>query len=165
MVCLIFHTVIIINWKNWKITAKLYFENLSIFLIKANVHTCQDSLSPCSFLFAFQGPPPSPTQRTYFLNAPFRNLQAYSEPCVILAYSQPSYIPSPGIFRTGSMFKTMWNFDQAHSGPCENSLFRHYSAVFRHIQNLLWSLHMPKPGIFGILEYTEPFHNCTPSSI
>ena len=164
MVCLIFHTVIIINRKNWKITAKLYFENQYFF--NKSERTYMPGLPPpCSFLFAFQGPPHSPTQRLYFLNAPFRNIQAYSGPCVTLAYSQPSYIPSPGIFRTGSMFKTMWNFDQAHSGPCENSLFRHYSAVFRHIQNLLWSLHMPKPGIFGILEYTEPFHNCIPSSI
>ena len=60
------------------------------------------------FVFVrFSRTTPPPTQRKYFLNAPFRNIQAYSEPCVTLAYSQPSYIPSPGIFRTGSMFKTM----------------------------------------------------------
>ena len=34
MVCLIFHTVIIINRKNWRITTKLHFENLIIFLKK-----------------------------------------------------------------------------------------------------------------------------------
>ena len=34
MVCLIFHTVIIINRKNCRITTKLHFENLSIFLKK-----------------------------------------------------------------------------------------------------------------------------------
>ena len=34
MVCLIFHTVIIINRKNWRITTKLHFGNISIFLKK-----------------------------------------------------------------------------------------------------------------------------------
>ena len=34
MVCLIFHTVIIINRKNWRITIKLHFENLSVFFLK-----------------------------------------------------------------------------------------------------------------------------------
>ena len=34
MVCLIFHTVIIINRKTWRITTKLHFENLSVFLKK-----------------------------------------------------------------------------------------------------------------------------------
>ena len=34
MVCLIFHTAIITNKKNWRITIKLHLENLSIFLKK-----------------------------------------------------------------------------------------------------------------------------------
>ena len=34
-----------------------------------------------------------------------------------------------------------------------------YSGLFMHIQNLLSPSHMQKPDIFGILEYTEPFHN------
>ena len=34
MVCLIFHTVIIIHLKNLRITIKLHFKNLSIFLKK-----------------------------------------------------------------------------------------------------------------------------------
>ena len=37
---LIFHTAIKINSKNWRITITLHFENLSIFVNKANVHTC-----------------------------------------------------------------------------------------------------------------------------
>ena len=37
MVCLVFHTVIIINRKNWRITTKLPFENLSIFF-KSQTH-------------------------------------------------------------------------------------------------------------------------------
>ena len=50
--------------------------------------------------------------------------------------------------------------------PCEtltmhiqNFAKRHYSVIFRHIQNLNQK-HMQKPGILGILEYSEPFHNC-----
>ena len=51
MVCLIFHTVIIINRKNWRITTKLHFENFNIFY------------EPSLF----------PTQRTYFLNDPLHS--------------------------------------------------------------------------------------------
>ena len=61
MVCLIFHTAIIINRKqdiinrkNQRVTIKLNFGNLSIFFKKENVHTCQDPASPCSFLFPFK---------------------------------------------------------------------------------------------------------------
>ena len=53
MVRLIFHTAIIINRKNWRVTIKLHFENLSIFFLKANVYM-PGPPSPCSFLFAFQ---------------------------------------------------------------------------------------------------------------
>ena len=61
MVCLIFHTAIIVYRKNWKITIKLYFENFRFFLKKANVHVSTLGLplvlgpsSPCSFLVTFQ---------------------------------------------------------------------------------------------------------------
>ena len=36
---------------------------------------------------------------------------------------------------------------------------RHYSAIFRHFQNLEQPLHMQKPDILRILEYSEPY-NC-----
>ena len=49
MVCLLFHTVTIINRKNWRITSKVHFENLSIFLKKRIYHI----LGP---------PPPSPSK-------------------------------------------------------------------------------------------------------
>ena len=53
MVCVIFHTAIIINRKNWRITVKLHFEDLSIFLKKkANMYA--RTPNPCLFLFAFQ---------------------------------------------------------------------------------------------------------------
>ena len=47
----------------------------------------------------------------------------------------------------------------------QNPAIGHYSARFRHIQNLVQHLHMQKRGILGILEYSEPFHNCTPRHI
>ena len=47
----------------------------------------------------------------------------------------------------------------------QNPGIGHYSAVFRHVQNLVQRLHMQKPGILGILEYSEPFHNCIPTHI
>ena len=65
------------------------------------------------------------------------HIKAYSAPSVTLAYSQPCHIPSPGIFRTGGIFNTLWNFDQVYSKPCQsqNELFRHYSAIFRTLCN------------------------------
>ena len=39
MVCLIFHTAIIINRKNWRIIIKLHFENLRIFFLKKRTYT------------------------------------------------------------------------------------------------------------------------------
>ena len=48
-----------------------------------------------------------------------RQIQAYSVlSSVILSYLQPSHILRLGIFRTGGIFKTLWNFDQAYTEPC-----------------------------------------------
>ena len=47
----------------------------------------------------------------------------------------------------------------------QNPSIGYYSAIFRHIQNLVQRLHMQKPGILAILEYSELFHNCIPSHI
>ena len=96
--------------------------------------------------------------RTY--SGLFRHMQQAL--CVTLAYSQPCHILSLGIIRTGNILKSLQNFDQAYS-KCwhsQNSLFRHYSAILRHIQNLAKHMCMQKPDIFGIPEYSEPFHNC-----
>ena len=62
MVCLIFHTVIIINRKNWRITTKLHFGNISIFLKKQ------------TYAHARTTPPPSPSKYNLLdteLNSPF----------------------------------------------------------------------------------------------
>ena len=75
MVCLIFHTVIIINRKNWRITIKLHFENLSKFFFKKRTTHMLGPPSPSSFLFALQWPPSSPPQRMYFLNDPLHDLK------------------------------------------------------------------------------------------
>ena len=103
MVCLIFHTAIIINSKNWRITVKLYFENLSIFFRKANLHTC--SPSPCSFLFAFQWSP-SPSQWTYFLNDPklFAKNFSYNSN---LGISLPFYLSRTNL-KLHNISKTPW---------------------------------------------------------
>ena len=44
----------------------------------------------------------------------------------------------------------------------QNPALRHYSAIFRHIQNLVQRLHTQKPDILGILKHSESFHNCNP---
>ena len=56
---LIFHAAIIINRKNWSITIKLNFENLTIFLKKSERTHMLWPPSPCLLLFAFQCPLPS----------------------------------------------------------------------------------------------------------
>ena len=94
-------------------------------------------------------------------SALLRHIHAHSAPCVTLAYSQHCHILSVGIFRTAGLLK-----------PCE-TLTRHiqnpptgpYSAIFKHIQNLRQRFHLQKPGILGILEYSELFHNCIPTHI
>ena len=40
-----------------------------------------------------------------------------------------------------------------------------HSAILKHIQNLVQHLHMQKPDILRILEYSEPFHNNIPTYI
>ena len=47
----------------------------------------------------------------------------------------------------------------------QNPAIEHYSAMFRHIQNIVQHLHTRKSGILGILEYSEPFHNCIPMPV
>ena len=82
----------------------------------------------------------------------------------LLTYTKPCYIPGPGIFRTGGIFKTMWKYDQKYSELCNspNSLFRHYSAIFKTLCNgciYAETWHVPHPVIF------RTFHNCNPTHI
>ena len=75
MVCLIFHTAIIINRKNWRITIKLNFENVSI-CFKKSERTHARTIPPPSPLLVFVrfSMTPSPLSTTYFLKDP---LQAF----------------------------------------------------------------------------------------
>ena len=61
---------------------------------------------------------------------------------------------------------------EAYLKPCktlawhiQNPAIGHYSVIFKHDQNLVQRLHMEKPGILGILEYSELLHNCIPTYI
>ena len=81
----------------------------------------------------------------------FRLILTYSAICITFAYSQPCHILSHGIFRT-----------EAYLEPCktltrhiQNPVIWHYSAIFRHIQNLVQRLHIHKPSIIGILEIQD----------
>ena len=93
-----------------------------------------------------------------------RHIQAYSAPCVTLAYSQPCHILNPDIFRTAGVFKTMRNVDQTYLEALSQALFNHiqvYSEPCVYSEHL----HMQKPDILGIPEYSELFHNCIPTQI
>ena len=48
---------------------------------------------------------------SYAYYGTFGRIQVYKAPCVILTYSQPSHIPSPGIFKNRAIFKTQQIFD------------------------------------------------------
>ena len=95
-----------------------------------------------------------------------------SHPGHIQAYSSIfSTLYNPRIFTVLSYFEP-WHLEPwAYLKPCEalarhriqNPAMGHYSVIFRHIQNLMQCLHMQKPGILGILEYSELFHNCIPT--
>ena len=62
-------------------------------------------------------------------------IQIYSESCVVLAYSEPSYIQNSGIFRIRGILRTLA-----------------YSKTW-HIQN---RTHIQNPGIFRTLAYSKP---------
>ena len=62
-------------------------------------------------------------------------IQAYSEPCAILAYSELWYIQNPGIFKTRGIFRTLV-----------------YPKLW-HIQNQRL---LQNPGLFRTLGYSEP---------
>ena len=68
------HTAIIINRKNWRITIKLHFGNLSIFFLKSQRTHMLGPPPSVRFCLLFKDPP-SPPQGTYFLNDPFGNFQ------------------------------------------------------------------------------------------
>ena len=102
----------------------------------------------------------------------FRFIQAYSELCVTLIYSQSCHTPSPVTLRTRGIFKTLSNFDQAQSITLPYSgIFRNlcYPHICRNliylescnIQNLfiiasLWTIKIQNPGILTFLQYSEP---------
>ena len=73
----------------------------------------------------------------------FRLLQAYSAPCVTLAYSQPCHIVSPGIFRTGRLSK-----------PCEK--------FTRHIQNPAMGITQPYSEPYATFAYAKTWPTQNP---
>ena len=85
----------------------------------------------------------------------FRLIQAYLAPCVTLVYSQPYHIVSPGVIKTGGLFKNLRNIGQ----PCSESC---HGAFFSHIQNS--SINTSR-RIFRILSYLRKFTNIQNSDI
>ena len=86
----------------------------------------------------------------------FKLIEAYSALCVTLTYSQRCDILNPGIFRPEGYLKSYEKLTR----HIQNPVIEHYSVILRYIQNLKQCLHTQKAGILGVLEYSEPFHNC-----
>ena len=58
----------------------------------------------------------------------FRHSQAYSKPCVNLAYSEPWYIQNPDIFKTRNIFRTLIYSEIENSGIFKTQ------GLLRHLQ-------------------------------
>ena len=85
-----------------------------------------------------------------------KHIQAYSAPCVILAYSQLCHILNPDIFRTGGLFKILWNVNQTYSGPSTKGILQAYLDIFRILGNAY---------IRRTLAYLESWNSQNPSVI
>ena len=81
-----------------------------------------------------------------------RHTQAYSAPCVALAYSQRCHILSPSKFKTGDC-ETLWNVDQIYSEPYHRALFSHIQPYSEPRVTLAYAetWHTQNPGIFKTL--------------
>ena len=88
----------------------------------------------------------------------FRLIQAYSGPCVTFAYSQPCHILRPSIFRTVSLFKTLWNVDHAYLEPCYRALFSHIHVYSEPFATLVYTetWHTRNRGILRTLPKLHP---------
>ena len=99
-------------------------------------------------------------------------IKAYSDIFSTLCNPQPCHIVSPNIFRTGGLFKTLWNVDQVYSEPCHRAWLRTlrnaciwrnvaYSES-RNIQNLSINcipMHIQNPVILAkMFEYSRLWH-------
>ena len=84
--------------------------------------------------------------------------QAYSAPCVTLTYLQICHILSPNLFKTGSLFKTHWNIDQAYLEPYHGALFSHIQAYSEPRTMLAYAegCHTWNPGIPKTLPQLHP---------
>ena len=66
-----------------------------------------------------------------------RHIQAYSKPCVSLAYSEPSYIQGLYIFRTRGILKAL-----LYLKPCQTFTMEHLAKVvnaYNHFCNISFS--------------------------
>ena len=158
---------------------KFLIQNVVLRISRTNI----SKMFPCGLSFSFflccwrnvyqsalvlqPPPPPRPLHRktfwlsTYTQALFFLLIQAYSAPCVTLAYSQTCHILSPDIFKTKGSFKSLWNVDQAYLEPCRGALFSHIQAYSEPCATLAYA----ETWHTRILEYPELFHNRIPMNI
>ena len=73
----------------------------------------------------------------------FRLIQAYSQPCVTLAYPKPCHIPSPGLFGAGDIFKTLWKIDPLYQNPAIEQFLLALFSTIQGFLNLVYSESWP----------------------
>ena len=87
----------------------------------------------------------------------FRVTEAYSPIRHIQVHSGKfNTLCNPRILTT--LFKTLWNVDQAYSEPCYRTLFNHIQAYSEPCTTLAYTKtwHTQNPGIFRTLSYLHP---------
>ena len=145
--------------KHYSFCKTLYLKCLTVFWIRLCLNNCSMicAVTLCYVLYQTHSEPwhiqhfvfSGRCWHIHSYSALLRHIHAYW--VIFQAYS--------GIFSTlcnPHLFKTLWNIDEAYSQPCHRALFSHIQTY-----KLLQHLHMEKPGIFRILEYSKPLHNCT----
>ena len=91
----------------------------------------------------------------------FRHIQAYSQPCVTLAYFGPWYIQNSKIFRTRSIFRTLAHSkSKAYSEPCKTCTMKRFAKIVNGCYfcriNLPRSL-LPETNVMRQLFYVENY--------
>ena len=89
-----------------------------------------------------------------------RLIQLYSVPCVTRCHNLAIFW-SLAYLELEAYLKP----SEALTRHFQNPTITHYSAVFRHIQNLVQRFHLQKLGTPGIVENSKSFLNCIPMYI
>ena len=91
-----------------------------------------------------------------------RNSKSFSCGFFFSCVFEETFIEMPQFYKPPEAYLKSCDMLTRH---IQNPAIGYYSAILSHTQNLVQRLHMQRPGILAILEYSELFRNCIPSHI